>query len=470
MHVDGPPDDLPAAIDRLADELDPAAILRPGDDLDAYERPARGTGGPAAAVVRPADVEEVRVAIGWARRHRVHLLPQGANTGLGGASVPPPVGGRVVVLSTDRLTAGLEVHADDRAAVAPAGIRRSALDEAAAPHGLWLPIDLAADPALGGMVATNTGGARMLRHGDVRRRLLGLRVVVADDDRSVLEDLTTLRKDNTGPSVASWFVGSCGALGVITHVAVELDHLPAERAAAFVAPADGRAAIRLLAALESGLGPLLSAFEVMSAEAVRAALDTVDGLHAPFPGPVPGLVVLAEADGPEGTADVLARVVAGLPDDEVADAVVAPPERAWAVRHAITEGLARTGVVVGFDVSVSRSEMVAFLEDARRLVHAALPRATVADFGHWGDGGVHCNLVFPADDPPTDDERSTARELVFGCAVDDHRGSYSAEHGIGPHNADWWRRVTPAANRRAIRSLRDRFDPDRVLGHPDLPF
>jgi FAD/FMN-containing dehydrogenase len=351
-----------------------------------------------------------------------------------------------------------------------AGVRRSALDEAAAPDGLWFPIDLASDPALGGMVATNTGGARMLRHGDVRRRLLGLEAVVADDELSVLDDLTTLRKDNTGPGPSSWFVGSCGALGVVTRVAVELEHLPVERACALIAPSGPAATLRVLRAVESGLGPLLSAFEVMSHAATEAALDTVDGLHRPFPGPLPELVVLAEADGPIGTADILERVVAALADGDVADAVLAPPEEAWALRHSITEGLARRGVVVGFDVSVPRSELVGFRADARRLVADALPRATVADFGHWGDGGVHCNLVFPADAPPDGSERALARQLVFGCAVDDHRGSYSAEHGIGPHNADWWRRVTPAANRRAIRTLRDRFDPDRVLGHPGLPF
>ena len=227
----------------------------------------------------------------------------------------------------------------------------------------------------------------------------------------------------------------------------------------------------MLAAVESGLGPLLSAFEVMSDVAVRAALDTVDGLHAPFRGGGPELVVLVEAAGPTGTGDVLARVVADLePAGTLADAVVAPPADAWSLRHAITEGLSRTGTVVGFDVSVPRSELVAFRADVRSRVGRVLPRATVADFGHWADGGMHCNLVFPADAPPSPEERDLARGVVFGTAVDDHRGSYSAEHGIGPHNADWWRRVTPEANQRAIRSLRDRFDPDRVLGHPDLPF
>jgi FAD/FMN-containing dehydrogenase len=152
------------------------------------------------------------------------------------------------------------------------------------------------------------------------------------------------------------------------------------------------------------------------------------------------------------------------------EAVAVPPGDAWALRHALSEGLARTGAVLGFDVSVPRSDLGGFRDQVTARVAESLPRAVVADFGHWGDGGTHCNLVFPADDPPDAEERTLAREIVFGTAVDDHRGSYSAEHGIGPHNADWWRRVTPAGNQEIVRTLRDVFDPDRILGHPDLPF
>src|SRR5690606_10143614 len=101
------------------------------------------------------------------------------------------------------------------------------------PHGLTLPIDLGADPTIGGMVATNTGGARMLRHGDVRRHVLGVRMVVADDECSVVDELTTLRKHNTGPSLSQLAVGSSGAFGIVTDVALELERLPAARACAW---------------------------------------------------------------------------------------------------------------------------------------------------------------------------------------------------------------------------------------------
>jgi FAD/FMN-containing dehydrogenase len=457
-------------LDDLADALGPRGVLRPPEDLTAYERPARGSGGPAAAVVRPASTDEVRTVLRWARARRVRLLPQGANTGLVGASVPLPDGPPVVVLSTERLVHGLDLDAGGATAVVPAGLRLSALNDAAAGHDLWFPIDLAADPSVGGMVATNTGGARMLRHGDVRRRVLGVEAVIADADVTVVDDLSVLRKDNTGIDLSSLFIGSSGTLGVVTRVAVELSRRPAETACMYVIPAGPARAVEVLAVLEERLGPLLSAFEVMSAESVAAAVGHVDGVRAPFGNRAdpPTVTVLVEAAGPEGTGAFLLDAVGAAVDSGAAtDAVAVPAPDAWGLRHALSEGLRRSGHVLGFDVSVPRPALADFRDRVRARVATELPSAVVADFGHWGDGGMHCNLVF-AEAPPTATERAQAREIVFGTAVDDCGGSFSAEHGIGPHNIDWWRRTTPAGNQRVLHALKNLFDPVGILGHPTL--
>lgn len=467
------PSDLPPdAWADLAAMLGPGGVVAPTEDLAAYEQPARGTGGPAAAVVRPRSTDQVRAVLRWARRHRVRVLAQGANTGLVGASTPPPDGhAALVVLSTELMVDGLVVDPTDRTAVVPAGLRLSTLNDGLRPRGLWFPIDLAADPTLGGMVATNTGGARMLRHGDVRRRVLGVEVVTADEDVTVLDTLSVLRKDNTGPDLTSLFVGSAGMFGVVCRAALDLARIPADTAGMVVVPADGAAAVDLLTGLEEDLGDLLSAFEVMSAPAMDAALRHVGGLHHPFGGsPLPDLAVLVEVAGPAGMQDLLLGAVGrAVHGGRATEAVAMPLEQAWALRHALTEGLRRSGVVVGFDVSVPRSVLATYRDAVRTEVAARLPRAVVADFGHWGDGGMHCNLVFPPGAGPDDAERAAAREVVFGLAVERFGGSYSAEHGLGPHNADWWLRVTPPATVAAVRSLRDRFDPLGILGHPGLP-
>jgi FAD/FMN-containing dehydrogenase len=443
--------------------------LRTGSDAVAHERPWRGDPGAALAVALPEDVEEVRHIVRWARHHRVRLLPQGAVTGLVGASTPPPDGPAPLVVSTDALTRLLEIDHLAATATVSAGVRLSALDAAAAAHGLELPIDLGADPSLGAMVATDTGGSRVLRHGGMATHVLGVEVVTADADVSVIGSLRGLRKDNTGPDPTRLLVGSSGAFGIITAVSLSLSPRPAQRCTAWIGPIDDVEAVELLGVLRARLGDELSAFEVMCPRAVDAARR-----HMPEPPPLPAgvdpqVTVLVEASGADGAGDRLVEAIASMPPP-AGPAVLVPPDRAWALRHAITAGLGAEGAVIGFDLSVPPSQLPVLRREVRSLVGAVdAPGWSVADFGHWGDGGVHCNVVVDhhvaVDAVAAGSLRRTIYELVERLG-----GSYSAEHGIGPLNAEWWSLRTPVMHRRLLASFKQQVDPLGVLGHPGIPF
>src|SRR5207245_10069716 len=129
-------------------------------------------------------------------------------------------------------------------------------------RGLMSPIDVGADPTVGGMGATLAGGTRLLRYGDVRQNLLGLEVVLADG--TVLDLMTALRKNNTGLDAKQLFVGTSGVFGVVTRAVLRVVPRPAQRATALVGAAEGAAVMRLLSHLERSVGDVLSAFEVMS--------------------------------------------------------------------------------------------------------------------------------------------------------------------------------------------------------------
>lgn len=441
--------------------------LRTGADARRHELPWRGPAGTALAVALPVDEEEVRAIVGWGREHRVHLLAQGAVTGLVGASTPPPGGPPTLVVSTDLLTDPLEVRAEDAVAVAGAGVRLSALNDRAAAHGLELPVDLAADPALGAMVATNTGGSRVLRHGDMSAHVLGARAVLADAEVSVVGDLRGLRKDNTGPDPHALLVGSAGAFGIIVAVAVALSPVPAQRRTALVGPLPDTAAVALLATLRRELGDGLSAFEVMCPAALRAGCSRVEGVPVD-PGADPSVTALVEASGGDGVAEALVAAVDAAGLAGVAHEV--PADVAWAVRHGITEGLAEHGEVIGFDLCVRPARLPALRAAVRGLVAGHRPDLVVADFGHWGDGGVHCNVVVPAGRPLGAEGVARLRASVSALVTGRFDGSWSAEHGVGPLNAGTWAATTDEVTRRALAAHRSVVDPLGVLGHPGLPF
>jgi FAD/FMN-containing dehydrogenase len=334
-------------------------------------------------------------------------------------------------------------------------------------------VDLPADPQIGGMVAANTGGARLLRYGDVRRNLLGLEVVLADG--TVVDTLTALRKNNTGLDLKQLFTGTSGVFGVITGAVLQVSPLPRQRAAALVGLRRGEAALDLLRTLEQSLSELLAAFEMMSAEALEPVFRQGEGPRNPFapagPPPYTALVELA-ASLPEAALDLGALLETTLGGhleargDDLTDVLMGRPDDFWAIRHHISESLRGEGRVLGFDVSVPRSRLPEFTDRVKQWVKGEYPFLRVCDFGHWGDGGTHLNMVWKEADSPM-----AARELVplvqrrvYDLAVREFNGSYSAEHGVGPHNQAFFDLYAGAAHKAAGAALKQLFDPDHMLG------
>lgn len=308
----------------------------------------------------------------------------------------------------------------------------------------------------GGMAATNTGGARFLRFGDVRRNTLGLKLVLADEDGTVLECGRDLRKDNTGPDWKQLFIGTGGAFGIVAECIFNLERMPKQTATVYLVPRSGEVAVSLLNELEERAGTYLSAFEGMSGQAIRHALAHAPSLRNPFPGgDIPAYVILVELSrswapraGEQPLDAVLEEVLAeiwDLPDEPLLDAFIGAPAEMWALRHALSEGAKSAGYVVGLDLSFRRGEVMRFRERMAGLLAAKFPQVGICDFGHIGDGGVHLNLVVPRSPDGTADMDLAAhlRSFVTEFAVEEHGGSFSAEHGLGRSNQHIHDRYTP---------------------------
>jgi len=427
-------------------------VLTAPEDVAPYNTAARYDGGAAALVVRPRTTAEVSAVVAYCVSREIRLVPQGANTGLVAGSTAD-ASGQQVVLSLDLLREPLAIDAANRTVRVGAGVRLSALNAALEPHGLFLPIDLGADPTIGGMAATNTGGARFIRYGDMRRHVLGLQVVLADRRGEVIELKGGLRKDNTGLDLRQLFVGSSGALGVITEVEVEVHPRPRQTAAGLVMLADADASLSLLQHVERDAGELLTAFEGMSQAALEAALGHVPNLRNPFRDGAPPYAVLIELtsarpqrEGEPPLSEVLEACLADWLEtagETALDILVGAPEPLWAIRHAISEGLRAKGKVIGFDLSFRRSDLPAFRRLAVERLGREFPEVEICDFGHIGDGGVHFNLVAAPDAPLSPERMQALRTCVYDLAVGQFGGSYSGEHGLGRANLDWYRAFTP---------------------------
>ncbi|MDH4746260.1 FAD-binding oxidoreductase [Sphingomonas sp. CBMAI 2297] len=451
----------------LAGIVGAAQVLTEPSDLAAYQSDGRGAGGGAPiAVVRPNDADQVSALVRLAAEAGIRLVVAGGRTGLAGASLAAD-GIPCVLVSLERLAGLIEIDPANRTATVDAGVRLSALNAAAAEHGLFFPIDLGADPAIGGMIASNTGGARLLRYGDVRANLLSVEVVRSDAEGSRIPLGAPLRKNNTGLDLKQLLVGGCGSTGIVTRATVALHPLPAARLTALLALDDPRAALPLLLALERDFGSWLSAFEGMSEAAIRAATDHVPGLQLPFGSPPPYAVLIELSAGAAFDENLLEERLAAALEPfmsgaaaSIRDAAIDRRDRLWALRHAIPEGLRANGTVVACDIALRRGDVMAFRERMAGLLARHAPGLVPHDFGHIGDGGLHYNLVWPrANGTPDPALLESARMLIFDTVVEEFGGSFSAEHGIGPRNIASYRRFVPGAVRRLAGEIQDIMAP-----------
>ncbi|MDQ1626177.1 MAG: hypothetical protein QOJ49_1675 [Actinomycetota bacterium] len=417
----------------LADAVGADHVLTDAGLRSAYETDwTRRFSGQARAVVRPADAEQTAAVVRACGDHGVPIVPQGGNTGLVGGSVPRGEG--QVVLSTRRLT-DIEVDPVGREVLAGAGATVAAVRAAAARVGLDYGVDLASrDTAtIGGTVATDAGGIRVVRHGSTRAQVRGLALVLADG--SPLSRLEGPPQDGTGYDLAGLVVGSEGTLAVVTAARLRLVEAAGPGCVVLVGCPDIETALALLPA--SGL----RAAEVMLAAGVDL-VRRVAGLPEPLSRRWP-VYLLLETDEPPD-----------LPED--ADAAV--DERLWAYRERHTEAIATLGVPHKLDVALPLTRVAEFL--------AALPAAVaphdVHVFGHLAMGNLHVNVIGPALDDDTVDER--VLRLAAGLG-----GSIAAEHGIGVAKTGWLGLTRGEAELDAMRRIKTALDP-RGLLNPGVLF
>lgn len=173
--------------------------------------------GASRLALRPGSTAEVSAILAHCNDRRLAVTPQGGNTGLVGGATPVH---DEVVVSLSRMNKVLSFDGDSGIVTAEAGVVLAALGQYLDARGHIVPLDLGAKGTchIGGNVSTNAGGLRYVRYGSLHGSVLGLQAVLADG--TVLDNLSTLRKDNTGYDLKQLFIGAEGSLGIVTAVSL----------------------------------------------------------------------------------------------------------------------------------------------------------------------------------------------------------------------------------------------------------
>jgi FAD/FMN-containing dehydrogenase len=337
-----------------------------------------------------------------------------------------------------------------------AGATLSAVQSAAAAAGWEVGVDLGArDTAtIGGMVATNAGGVNVLRHGPMRRQMLGFEAVLANG--AVISRMPGMPKDNTGYDLGGLLAGSEGTLAIITRANLRLVPRLAHRAVGVIGFADAASAVAAAGSLRRRLGSI-NALELFTDDGLSLVMRHAS-VGAPFAARQPVYLLIEAASGSEDPTDALAAELQALdPGDSAAIASdAAGRHRLWQLRERHTEAVNAEGVPHKLDVSVPLSRYAELINRAADAVRHVDPAARTISYGHVADGNVHVNVLGPApDDHAVDD---AVLELVLELG-----GSVSAEHGIGVAKVDWLVRDRGEAAVHAMRALKRAWDPSGIL-------
>ncbi len=453
---------MQAFLDALAKDFpadfaskDPAELATYGKDWTKVFKPA------PSLLVRPRSTAEVARFLKLASAHGVQVVPSGGRTGLAGGAVAEK---GEVVLSMERMRA---IHPVDPLALTvrvEAGAITEAVHHATAEHGLTWPVDFASKGSsqVGGNIATNAGGVRVIRYGLTRQWVLGLTVVTMSGE--VMELNGALEKNNTGVDLRQLFIGSEGILGVITEATLKLTRLPA-RVDVFLFALDSlQSVLRLFE--EARKGPFtIMAYEFFT-DACSQRLERHRGLRPPFEARPSHSVLLEVEDAREGALDAWLQSLfeRGLVTDGTLAADVGQQRQLWALREGISESLSATGLPHKNDIALPISELSAFCTGLEALLASRYPGWELCLFGHIGDGNLHVNIMKP-EAMPTPEFLSRTHEVdrdMFEL-VRAHKGSISAEHGVGLLKKPWLGYSRSDHELMLMKYLKQSLDPKGLL-------
>ena len=418
-----------------------------------------------SAVVFPRSTDEVSRFLKLCSRHHVAVVPSGGRTGLSAGAVAAR---GEVVLSMSKMTRMDEVDTLAHTVRVQAGAVTEAVHKHCEPQGLTWPVDFASKGSsqVGGNIATNAGGVKVIRYGVARQWVLGLQVVTMDG--AVLELNGALEKNNTGLDLRQLFIGSEGTLGVITEATLKLTRLPGQLDVFFFAVPNIAGVLNLFHHARRAPFTLM-AFETLSQECLQAVTQ-VRSLKAPF-AEAHSNYVLMEVERPSSSdaQNVLDAWLTGLFEDGlVLDGVLAQSPREardlWVLREGISESISTLGVPHKNDIALPISALEPFVAEMTELFKNRHSEFKMFLFGHIGDGNLHVNTLKPQSMAMDEFlKRCHAVDQELFALVRKYRGSISAEHGIGLLKKDALQFTRTTEEMAVLRSVKKALDPESLL-------
>jgi glycolate oxidase len=405
-------------------------------------------------LVKPADTGQVARVLQFANTQHLAVFPRGGGTGLAGGAIPTRNG---IILSLERLRR-IEIDQENLMAVAEAGVTLGELTHEAENVNLAFPPHPGDESAqVGGLVATNAGGSRAVKHGVMRNQVRGIEAVLPTGEILTLGG--KVHKNNVGYDLMQLIIGSEGTLAVITKATIQL--FPRAGATmTLIQPFDTRRdALSSVPRILKEAGTPLAIEYVERNEIERSARHL--GTYWPVSeGKCFLIIILAEAtrDQVLSQSIKIAEICKRSTAFETFVAESKPDqENILNIRSQMYLAL-KPEMLDILDVTVPIAELEQVMEAIERV--AAEYGTHVPLYGHAGDGNLHLHLMRKEGEDANRVEK--LRNEIYNIATS-AGGVISGEHGVGKVRTGKLSNVLSKKELELLRDIKRVFDPNWIL-------
>ena len=434
--------------ERFVLRREPDLLVYNSDGLPGYRRMPR-------LAVFPGTREETIAVVRALAAEKAPFVPRGAGTGLSGGALADGV----VLLGLHRLKQVIAIDEENLRAVVEPGVVNLRLNKTVAPLGLLYAPDPSSEAActIGGNIAENAGGPHCLKYGVTLNHVLAITAILPDGE---IVTLGNPSGETAGYDLRGAFIGSEGCFGVALDVTVRLTRKPAAvrtMLADFTSVDD--AARVTSAIIASGIVP--AALEFMDGPTIRVVESSV--YAAGYPADA-AAVLLIEVDGITEGVDADRDTVRDICMAGGARGVKvaqndAERMRLWQGRKKAFGAMGRMAPhLVVQDAVIPRTRLADVLQSIRAIADAN--RVTVCNVFHAGDGNLHPNIPYNADDEDEAERVHQAMgDIMRACVA--AGGSITGEHGVGLDKIGYIDLIFSPDSLAAMCRLREVFDPDK---------
>ena len=412
-------------------------------------------------VVLPVSHDQIVDCVCLCNRHKIPLTTRGRGTGTTGASVPLKGG---VVLSMERMNKIIDFDAGNRSVRVETGITNRELQNFLAQyHFFWAPDPSSADYCtVGGNLACNAAGPRAIKYGTTRENTLQLKAVSGDGKTIITGTRTS--KGVVGLDLTRLIIGSEGTLAIISEAELKILPLPSHKI--------------LFRCLYESHQTACEAIQQLSAQIhIPCAIEFVDH-HAmelireygdiDIPESAQAMLMV-ELDGDQQSLAVSTPLIeqalnnSGLIELKNA-ATEEDKKELWSARKSLSPILRNFAPdKINEDIVVPVPNLGLLIDTLDRL--SKQYQIPIVNFGHAGNGNLHVNLLYDAEDASQNINAQACLEGVFSEVLK-LGGTLSGEHGVGIMKRDYIAQEIGVNEIGLMRRIKNQFDPNGIL-NPD---